>query len=142
LNLGFASYNQQDLAGIPNAEIVPAYTQSNIDGFFASIDVLLFPTQWKESFGLTVREALARNVWVIATDAGGVIEDIKPGQNGCIVAFGDTGEGLKQAVIDTIKHFERIKPGEEISLGAKQITFFDDQAAELAGILKQVVANN
>jgi O-antigen biosynthesis protein len=142
LNLGFASYQRKDLAGISGVEIVPAYTQSNIDDFFAGIDVLLFPTQWKESFGLTVREALARNVWVIATDAGGVVEDIKPGQNSFIVPFGDTGEGLKQAVIDTIKHFERIKPGEEISLGAKDITFFEDQAAELADILKQAVAGD
>jgi O-antigen biosynthesis protein len=142
LNLGFASYHQQDLVGIPNAEIVPAYTQSNIDDFFANIDVLLFPTQGKESFGLTVREALARNVWVIATDAGGVIEDIEPGQNGYIVPFWDTGEGLKQAVIDTLGHFERITPGEEVSLGATNITFFEDQAAELAAMLKQVGARD
>lgn len=142
LSLGFTSYHQNDLKGIPNAEIVPAYTQSNIDNFFANIDVLLFPTQWKESFGLTVREALARNVWVIATDAGGVVEDIKPGQNGYIVPFGDTGEGLKQAVIDTMRHFENIKPGEEVSLGAKDITFFEDQATELAAMLKQVTAHN
>jgi glycosyltransferase involved in cell wall biosynthesis len=141
LNLGHASYYQRDLAGIPNAEIVPAYTQSNIDDFFANIDVLLFPTQWKESFGLTVREALARNVWVIATDAGGVVEDIKPGQNGYIVPFWDTGEGLKQAVIDTLGHFERITPCEEVSLGATDITFFEDQAAELAAMLKQVGAH-
>lgn len=142
LSLGFTSYHQQDLAGIPKAKIVPAYTQSNIDDFFAKIDVLLFPTQWKESFGLTVREALARNVWVIATDAGGVIEDIKPGQNGYIVPFGDTGEGLKQAVIDTLRHFEQITPGEEILLGTTDITFFEDQAAELEAILKQVHAGN
>lgn len=138
LNLGFASYHQQDLVGIPNVEIVPAYTQSTIDDFFASIDVLLFPTQCKESFGLTVREALARNVWVITTDAGGVVEDIVPGRNGYILPFYDTGEGLKQAIIDTLGHFERIRPGDEISLGAMDITFFEDQAAELASILKCV----
>ena len=139
LNLGYASYHQQDLFGIPNVEIVPAYTQSTIDDFFASIDVLLFPTQCKESFGLTVREAMARNVWVITTDAGGVTEDIEPGRNGYIVPFSDTGEGLKQAVINTLGHFECIRPGEEVSLGEMSVTFFEDQAAELATILKRVV---
>lgn len=142
LNLGFASYHQQDIAGIPSVEIVPAYTQSNIDDFFASIDVLLFPAQGKESFGLTVREALARNIWVITTDAGGVVEDIVPGRNGYIVPFSDTGEALKQAVIDTLKHFKRIRPGEEVALGALDITFFEDQAQELASILKRVDASD
>ncbi len=142
LNLGFASYHQEDVVGIPNVEIVPAYTQGNIDEFFSSIDVLLFPTQWKESFGLTVREALARNVWVITTDAGGVVEDIVPGRNGYIVPFSDTGEALKQAVIDTLKHFKRIRPGEEVALGALNITFFEDQAQELALILKRVDASD
>ena len=52
--------------------IVPPYNRETMDEFFASIDVLLFPSQWKESFGLTVREAIARGVWVIATEAGGV----------------------------------------------------------------------
>ncbi|MGZ5026136.1 MAG: PIG-L family deacetylase [Methylobacter sp.] len=138
LNLGFTSYHQEDLAGIHNVEIVPAYTQNTIDDFFADIDVLLFPTQSKESFGLTIREALARNVWVITTDAGGVAEDIRPGQNGYIVPFSDTGEGLKQAVIDTLEYFEQIGPGEQITLGETDIIFFEDQAAELTAILNRV----
>jgi O-antigen biosynthesis protein len=141
LNLGFASYHPQELETIPNVEVVPAYTQSNIDEFFAGIDVLLFPTQWKESFGLTVREALARNVWVITTDAGGVVEDIKPGRNGYIIPFSDTGAALKQAVIDTLEHFNTIKPGQELALGSLDITFFEDQAAELTNIFKYVAAD-
>lgn len=140
VNLGFSSYHQQDLMGIPNVEIVPAYTQQTIDDFFAGIDVLLFPTQWKESFGLSVREALARHVWVIATDAGGVVEDIIPGQNGYIIPFTDTGAGLRQAVLDTTQHFERIPPGETVALGVSHIRFFDEQAQELLTLLKRVVS--
>lgn len=138
VNLGFSSYHQQDLVGIPNVEIVPAYTQQTIDDFFASIDVLLFPTQWKESFGLSVREALARHVWVIATDAGGVVEDIIPGENGYIIPFADTGEGLRQAVLNTVDHFERIPFGEAITLNATNIRFFAEQAGELVDLLKSV----
>ena len=54
--------------------IHPRYDQEAIDDFFAKIDVLVFLSQWKETFGLTVREALARGVRVIQTDAGGAIE--------------------------------------------------------------------
>jgi glycosyltransferase involved in cell wall biosynthesis len=138
LNLGFASYHQQDLVGIPSARIVPAYTQKSIDEFFSSIDVLLFPTQAKESFGLTVREALARNVWVISTNAGGATEDIVPGQNGYIIPISDTVDSLKQAVIDTTAHFQGIKTGQPVTFSAGNITFFENQAAELAAILKQL----
>jgi glycosyltransferase involved in cell wall biosynthesis/SAM-dependent methyltransferase len=135
LNLGCSSYNEDFFqGGGGDVEIVPAYTQNTIDSFFSRIDVLLFPTQWKESFGLTIREALARNVWVITTDAGGVVEDVNPGRNGLIIPFDDNGEALKQAVLETIQYYQRFKVGDEICLETMQITWFEDQADELAGI--------
>ena len=45
-----------------------------MDAFYAGIDVLLFMSQWKETFGLTIREALARGISVIQTDSGGTTE--------------------------------------------------------------------
>jgi glycosyltransferase involved in cell wall biosynthesis len=138
INLGFSSYHATDLEGLPQVQVVPAYTQATMDAFFESIDVLLFPTQWKESFGLTIREALVRNVWVITTDAGGVVEDIEVGKNGYIIPLSDTGEELKKAVVNTIRHFAQFKPGDAIELPTQTITFFEDQASELAGIFKKI----
>lgn len=77
---------------------IPPYQQDSIDEFFAEINVLLFPSQWKESFGLTVREALARDVWVIATEAGGVVEDIQEGQNGTIIPLNGEYVPLLKAI--------------------------------------------
>ncbi|MEM9342005.1 MAG: glycosyltransferase [Pseudomonadota bacterium] len=54
--------------------VVPRYGQDEIDGFFSQIDTLLFLSQWKETFGLTIREALVRGVRVIQTDSGGTME--------------------------------------------------------------------
>jgi glycosyltransferase involved in cell wall biosynthesis len=79
------------------------YGQKGLDDFFSNIDVLLFPSQWKESFGLTVREALVRDVWVISTDAGGVIEDIIDGENGNIVSMQDQ-EKFKNYIISILKN--------------------------------------
>ena len=45
-----------------------------MDEFYAKIDVLLFMSQWKETFGLAIREALARGIKVIQTDSGGTVE--------------------------------------------------------------------
>lgn len=134
LNLGSRSYGKHDLLGISNAEIVPAYTQANIDTFFDQIDVLLFPTQCKESFGLTVREALVRNVWVISTDAGGAVEDIVHGVNGLVVPFEDEGDELKRAIFQTIEYFDDIEYGQEICLDSSGIRFFEEQTQELMGI--------
>lgn len=78
-------------------EITHPYNQETIDEYFADIDVLLFPSLWKESFGLTVREALLRDIWVISTDCGGPVEDIIEGVNGTIVPMGDT-EAFRGAI--------------------------------------------
>jgi glycosyltransferase involved in cell wall biosynthesis len=136
LNLGFSSFGADAIGGIPHVEVVPAYTHRTIDDFFGDIDVLLFPTQWKESFGLTVREAIARNVWVIATDAGGVVEDILPGRNGTVIPFADDGTALRAAIIDAVGMIDRVAPGSPVAFAADGIRFWDAQAAELAGMLR------
>jgi glycosyltransferase involved in cell wall biosynthesis len=79
-------------------------TQEGLDTFYRDIDVLLFPSQCKESFGLTVREALVRDVWVISTDAGGVVEDISEGVNGNIVAMQDH-HTFKERITERIRTF-------------------------------------
>ncbi|WP_160167925.1 glycosyltransferase [Caballeronia insecticola] len=119
--------------------VVPAYTQETIDEFFAGIDVLLFPTQCKESFGMTVREALVRDVWVISTDAGGAVEDIVPGENGEIIALKDDPSELAAAIsalLDNPRRLDGYRNPHKDS-----IRFFDAQATELHGLLKEVVAH-
>lgn len=135
-NLGFSSFGTDAICGIPRVEVVPAYTHRTIDEFFDGIDVLLFPTQWKESFGLTVREAIARHVWVIATDAGGVVEDIRPGRNGTVIPFADDGTALRAAIIDAVTRLAAIPPGTSIAHDAGGVRYWDEQAAELAELLR------
>ena len=54
--------------------IHPRFARADMDAFYAKIDVLLFPSQWKETFGLTVREAAARGIHVLQTNSGGAAE--------------------------------------------------------------------
>ena len=77
---------------------MPAYGQDGLDEFFDRIDVLLFPSQWKESYGLTVREALARDVWVVATAPGGQADDIVDGVNGRLIPLDGRSDGLISAI--------------------------------------------
>ncbi|RFS93754.1 glycosyltransferase [Klebsiella aerogenes] len=139
LNLGFPSFNHHDLEGINSFEVVPAFTQDEIDDFYAGIDVLLYPTQSKESFGLTVREALIRDVWVITSDAGGAAEDIIEGSNGLIIPFNNDSRDLYQAVIETIEYFAGRDSSEPIKLPHSHIRSFDEQYEELAEIYLDIL---
>ena len=140
LNLGAQSFFDKDFEGIHDYQIVPAYNQGNIDQFFAEIDVLLFPTQWKESFGLTVREALLRDVWVIATDAGGVVEDIIDGENGTIIPFDSDAETLAQAIRNVCKRYDEIPEGTVINLPKDHIRTFAEQQQELSEMYRKLLA--
>ena len=72
-------WQNQDISGMKGEwHIHPRYDSRTIDDFYARIDVLLFLSQWKETFGLTVREALARGIRVIQTDSGGTTEHEGP----------------------------------------------------------------
>jgi len=81
--------------------ISPSYNQNTMDDFFGNIDVLLFPSMWKESFGLTVREALARDVWVIATNGGGTVEDCYDNENSTLIPLINDSKYLLNAVQNT-----------------------------------------
>ena len=141
INLGAKSFYDQDFAGIQNYQIVPAYNQNTIDQFFAEIDVLLFPTQWKESFGLTVREAILRDVWVIATDGGGVVEDIIDGENGTIIPFDSDAEDLSQAIRDVCARYQAMPDGAIINLPKAHIRSFAEQKDELAQMYQELLAD-
>ncbi len=52
---------------------------------FLEYDMLLFTSRWVEPFGVTILEAMARGLPVIATDRGGNPEMVSDGQNGLLV---------------------------------------------------------
>jgi glycosyltransferase involved in cell wall biosynthesis len=116
-------------------EIADPYTQETLDDFFADVDVLLFPSLWKESFGLTVREALLRDIWVISTDCGGPVEDILRGVNGEVVPMGDT-EAFRAAVRAVLADPDRIH--RYVNPHKNEIRSFREQAEETRDLLLRI----
>ena len=141
LNVGARSFFDSDFDGVERFRIEPAYSQDTIDHFFSEIDVLLFPTQWKESFGLTVREAVLRDVWVIATDAGGVSEDIIDGENGTVIPFDSGVEELSRAIAEVCERYQAMDDGAVIELPKSHIRTFAEQKDELAGLYQEILSN-
>ncbi|WP_371863408.1 glycosyltransferase [Acetobacter nitrogenifigens] len=137
LKLGFQSIITHDWK-VKGAVIVrDAYSPDTMDDFFNEIDVLLFPSQWMESYGLTVREALARDVWVIATSPGGQSEDIVDGVNGTLMPLNSGSGALQNAIEKVLGEAGRFN-GYANPLKHTLATF-EDQADELLTILKEQV---
>lgn len=141
LNLGARSFFDSDFDGVERFRIEPAYSQDTIDHFFSEIDVLLFPTQWKESFGLTVREAVLRDVWVIATDAGGVSEDIIDGENGTVIPFDSGVEELSRAIAEVCERYQAMDDGAVIELPKSHIRTFAEQKDELKDMYRELLSD-
>lgn len=137
LNLGYSSLRVSNWKVAGQVAVVPAYTQETVDEFFDTIDVLLFPSQWKESFGLTVREALARDVWVIATEGGAPAEAIVDGVNGTLIPLDGRHAALQAAITAILEAPERF--ASYCNPLKHQVLTFDQQAEELRDMLRAVV---
>ncbi|MFS8366405.1 glycosyltransferase [Acetobacter oryzifermentans] len=136
LNLGIKSVYTGAWKTQGRVSTIPAYTRETIDDFFNSIDVLLFPSQWKESYGLTVREALSRDVWVISTAPGGQAEDIEDGVNGTLIPIDGRPETLHMAVENLLD-----TPGfmqDYVNPHKATLATFEQQSAELGKWLYEV----
>lgn len=135
-NLG-QSWQDNHYWDIPGERrFIPPYSQDSMDSFFSEIDVLLFPSQWKESFGLTVREALVRNVWVITTDAGGVVEDLVDGENATIIPLDGDYIALRKAIEKAIE-----KPDWNLYKNpySSKIRGYEEQTSELYGYYRDLI---
>ena len=138
LNLGFRSMQVDGWKLEGRLRVVPAYQQDTMDAFFEGIDVLLFPSQWKESFGLTVREALLRDVWVIATDGGGTVEDIVDGVNGTVIPLNAEPKHLLTAVRALLDRPDGL--ADYRNPHKERIVTYDAQAEALHAVLCEVAA--
>lgn len=114
--------------------VVPRFSQEDMDDFYSKIDVLLFMSQWKETFGLTIREALARGIRVIQTDSGGTTEHAHADPSR-MLAIGDGPERL-------IPELERILAEAGSHPAPAAVTSFADQASVLAERIQQLTSTD
>jgi glycosyltransferase involved in cell wall biosynthesis len=110
------------------------------DAFLEGIDVLLFPAQGREVSGAIVREALARDVWVIATACGGPVEDVVDRVNGTIVPMDGRPDALRAAIVSLLEAPERLAG--YINPRKGQLATLDDQAAALFALLSEAAATS
>ncbi|WP_438283597.1 glycosyltransferase [Pseudomonas alabamensis] len=110
--------------------------QEHIVELYGKLDVLFAPSTWPESFGLVTREAVACGCWVIASNLGGIGEDIIEGQNGHVIdPTQKCIENILRKIDESTNTYKGIS-GTEIKRTASA------QVAELEGIYLTLVGDN
>lgn len=95
-------WDKVQLSRLPGQwDVVPRYEQADMDSFWSRVDTLLFPSQWKETFGLTIREALCRGIRVIQTDSGGTVEHTGPDRDR-MLTIGDGPDALRAELVHAL----------------------------------------
>ena len=107
-------------------DVHPRFSQAQMDDYYAKIDVLLFMSQWKETFGLAIREALARGIHVIQTDSGGTTEH-GAAEARDLIPIGADHTQLREQILRALEAPTRGR-------APWSVDSFDDQAAQFAQI--------
>ena len=105
--------------------------------FYSNIDVLVAPSVWAESFGLITREAVLAGVWVVASNKGGLAEDITPGINGDVFSTDSLNElvSILKKLDKDPRHYQQQR-----DTAAIQIRTINEQVSELESIYESIIA--
>lgn len=82
-------YVQHETWGTVPVQVIGKFPQSQISEVLSGMDVMLAPSTWPESFGLVTREAAAAGCWVVASDIGGIGEQVVDDVTGYLVQPND-----------------------------------------------------
>jgi glycosyltransferase involved in cell wall biosynthesis len=123
-------YENRELWGEVPVRFIGRVNQSCIASLYKQIDVLFAPSMWPESYGLVTREAAACCCWVVASDLGGIGEDVIEGKTGLRVK--PTLSSLIEAIdsIDTKQKQYKQQPT------IQDIRYVGRQVEELVGFYK------
>lgn len=102
--------------------------QNKIVDLYRRLDVLFAPSTWPESFGLVTREAAACGCWIVASNMGGIGEDIDEGKNGNVIECSTVS--LKKQ----ISNINKRKPEYKKSNFSKKSRTSSKQTEQLASI--------
>ncbi|MFT8803220.1 MAG: glycosyltransferase, partial [Gluconobacter cerinus] len=110
-------------------------SQNEVAGLYASIDVLLAPSIWPESFGLVTREAALCGCWVIASDRGAIGDTINNNINGFRIDVSTTAD-LRRVLTSIDRSPSRFKQAAPVP---EMYRTSRDQARDLGVLYKTLI---
>jgi glycosyltransferase involved in cell wall biosynthesis len=87
------------------------YQQENLGTILSNLDIMVIPSLWYETYCMTLHEALACKVPVIASDIGVMSENIEDNVNGFLFEMGNTNqlEGILRKIANQPSILNQIK---------------------------------
>jgi glycosyltransferase involved in cell wall biosynthesis len=140
---GFVEYHEQRdyperikaLSARPGVNMHGAYEAEDVAKAYADIDVLVVPSIWYENSPLVIHEAFMAGAPVIASNAGGMAELVKQGENGLLFELGNA-KSLREAmqrIIDDPMLVEKLRRG------IPRVKTIEENASELLGIYRRLM---
>jgi glycosyltransferase involved in cell wall biosynthesis/GT2 family glycosyltransferase len=120
----------------PAVRLRGVFPEGAKDGVFAEMDVLLAPSLGLESFGLAVREAMARGVPVIAARRGALADAFEDDVHGAFFEPGDV-EGLRSWILRLCSHPEILA---EWSRRLPHVKTMDEHVAEIDAVYAEILS--
>lgn len=117
-----SGYEKKSLWGSVPVKFIGSVKQEDIVSLYQSVDVLFAPSIWPESFGLVTREAAACGCWVVASNMGGIGEDVIDGETGFVIK--PNKESLEQtieAIDSNYQHYKEVAPVSEVRYVTSQV---------------------
>lgn len=111
IDFGYAEKIKSLTEKDPRISLNKPFQVSEKDRVYENIDFIVVPSVWHETYSLVAREAMARNIPVIASENGALMELIKPFENGLLFPIGDI-ESLRNTmkiVIESPELVNRMK---------------------------------
>ncbi len=127
--------------GVSDIRFFPKLPAGGMREFYRNIEVLVAPSLWPESFGLVAREAVLLGRWVVASNAGGLAEDLLPGVNGHVFEMGDL-EAFKKILTELNGNPDYYRQAIPLSIEAQgKVWSVSQQVRHLVGIYDKLLAS-
>jgi glycosyltransferase involved in cell wall biosynthesis len=133
LDAGYASALREAAGGDSRIRFLGAFAEGEQKDALSGIDVLVLPSVWWENSPLTVLEALAAGIPVVASAIGGVPELIQDGVSGLLVEP-RSPDSLRAALADVAEGRRLAAP-----LDALPIRTIADEAESLEGRYRSLI---
>jgi len=128
-----------EIWGESKARFVAPSPPAQMPEFYEGIDVLVAPSIWPESFGLVTREASLAGKWVVASDAGGLAEQVREGVTGHVFPMGDLA-AFKTILQRLQQHMrEYLMPPSSAAIAEVGIISLETQVQELVGLYRGII---
>ena len=134
---GYENYGQElrSMAANPSIHFMGDFDNINVARVLAEIDVLIVPSIWYENSPLTIHEAFAAKIPVIASNLGGMAEYVSHLKNGLL--FEPRNSADLRAKINTLIN----NPGliEAFSKNIGPVKTIEENARELEEVYRQLL---